>query len=80
MQRTQFNYPTTILFGPGVRDRLAAEATSRGLARVLIVADRSVAKLPFMAEIQSALHSAGIQASLFCEFEGNPVEKQVAFL
>lgn len=77
MERTQFNYPTTILFGPGVRDRIAAEAKNRGLARLLVVADRSVAKLPFLPEIRAQLEKAGVQAAVFSEFEGNPVEKNV---
>jgi alcohol dehydrogenase class IV len=77
MERTQFNYPTTILFGPGVRDRLAPEAKARGLTRVLLVADRSVAKLPFLPEILKALSGAGIKADVFSEFEGNPLESHV---
>ncbi len=77
MERAQFNYPTTILFGPGVRDRLGNEAKTRGLTRVLVVADRSVVKLPFLPQILASLEAAGVAAKTFSEFEGNPVESHV---
>jgi hypothetical protein len=70
-----YNFPTRIRFGPGARHELAAELTTLGIQRVLIVTDKDVAQLPWFPELETSLASFG--AATFSGVWGNPVVSQV---
>ncbi|HSM81978.1 MAG TPA: iron-containing alcohol dehydrogenase [Nodosilinea sp.] len=70
-----YNFPTRIRFGPGARHTLAAELTTLGIHRVLIVTDKDVAQLPWFPELEASL--AAFNAATFSGVWGNPVVSQV---
>ncbi len=73
----QYNFPTTIRFGAGIRKELPDAIKSRGFYRPLLVTDRILAELPIVQEIFSSLKTAGLSAGLFSGVQGNPVKSQV---
>ena len=75
--QSRFSFPTLIHFGAGSRKLLASHLTSQGLKKPLIVTDRGIAGLPFLAEIQTSLRAEGLTPSIFSEIWGNPVKSQV---
>ena len=79
MDIQEFSFPTRILFGAGAISRTAAELKNAGKKRPLLVADRHVARLPFVRSLEADLKSAGLDISEFHEFSGNPVESHVMY-
>jgi alcohol dehydrogenase class IV len=77
MMRARFSFPTTIEFGPGVRQLLPEALGGRGLRRPLLVTDGGVAELGWFAALQAALTAAGLGAACFAGVQGNPTRKQV---
>lgn len=77
MQIAQFNFPTTIRFGPGVIKELPAILKEKGIKRPFLVSDRTVARLDFHQEVLKDLAKAGLAPQDFHEFEGNPIESHV---
>ena len=73
----QYNYPTRIRFGAGVRKELAPTLLARDLKKVLIVTDKGLAALPVFKEFVSQLKTSGLQISVFSGVQGNPVKSQV---
>ena len=73
----QYNFPTVIRFGAGVRTELANAVKSRGASRPLVITDQLVAKLDWMGPMVSSLKAAGLDAAVFDGVIGNPVESQV---
>jgi alcohol dehydrogenase class IV len=73
-----FQFPTLILFGPGVRSGIGGHLSSQGLKRPLVVTDRGLAALPILRDIVEGLRSAGLNAVTFSEVGGNPSKSQVA--
>src|SRR2546422_2805464 len=74
----QFNYPTTILFGPGAvaefAKRLAPEHQGR---RFLIVTDPGVVAAGLADRVRTALEEAGLSVEVFDGVHPNPVEADV---
>lgn len=78
MSLHSFSFPTAITFGAGARKKLPAHLTAAGVKRPLIVTDRGVATLPFVAELQADLRREGLEPALFGGVWGNPTSAQVA--
>jgi len=74
---SRFSFPTDIRFGPGARAELAGVCSALGIGRPLVVVDRGITGLPFVAELRSALGQAGATVGFFDGIAGNPVESQV---
>lgn len=72
---TQYNFPTTIRIGAGVRAELPAILTAAGVTRPLIVTDAGVAALPWFASFVAALK--GFAVAVYSDFQGNPIESHV---
>ena len=72
--RTNWNYPTRILFGPGRIADLAGACKELGMQRPLIVTDMGLKTSPMIAAARAAVPAA----ALFCEVKGNPTEGNVA--
>ncbi len=77
MTISRFSFPTTIHFGSGARDLVAAHLRSEGLSRPLIVTDRGIAKLPLHAALSESMAAAGLAVASYSEIFGNPVTSQV---
>ena len=77
MAIVQFNFPTTIKFGPGAV-KLAPEALKqRGLKRPLLVTDKALQSLPMVTELAAALSHGGLIPAIYAGVFGNPTESQV---
>lgn len=68
----QYNFPTTIRFGPGSSGELGDYLKHNGLSRPLVVTDPNVAQLDFFKKIIS-----GISAEVFSDIHKNPVKSDV---
>ena len=76
MSQYRFSFPTQIHFGAGVRSQVRDYLKSQGFKRPLIVTDRGVAKLPMLKDFQTLIQG-GLEAGVYSEIWGNPVESQV---
>ena len=75
MTIARFDFPTPIHFGAGARKGVAAHLLEQRCKRPLIVTDRSLARLPVMAEF--ATHLRALQVAVFDGVTGNPGCSQV---
>jgi alcohol dehydrogenase class IV len=73
-----WNYPTTIRFGAGRVNELAAAVKSSGIARPLLVTDPRVAEMPMVAAVLAQLQAAGVPAKVFSAIQPNPIAANVA--
>jgi alcohol dehydrogenase class IV len=67
-----WSYPTAIRFGEGRIVELAGACKEVGMARPLLVTDRSLAGSAMIVEAQRALRSVGLLVSVFSDFAGDP--------
>jgi alcohol dehydrogenase class IV len=77
MSALQFNYPTTVLFGPGSVAELARRLRSSGLTRFLFVTDEGVVRAGLAARVQQALEAEGLRVAAFSSIHPNPIEEDV---
>ncbi|MGK0358479.1 MAG: alcohol dehydrogenase class IV [Bradymonadia bacterium] len=75
MAVAQYNFPTTIRIGDGVRHELGDVLKAAGCTRPLIVTDAGVAALPWFAPLCASL--GAFKLAVFSDFQGNPVESHV---
>ncbi len=73
----QYNFPTTIRFGPGSSSEMGDYLIKNSLRRPLIVTDATVAQLPLFARIRKELESKGISIEVFHDIHKNPVKSDV---
>jgi len=72
-----WNYPTSIRFGPGRIAELPAVCKELGIKRPLLVTDPGLRKLPMIESALASLRAAGIEASVFSDIRANPVGKNI---
>jgi alcohol dehydrogenase class IV len=72
-----WNYPTSVRFGPGRIRELAAACASLGLKRPLLVTDPGVSPLPMIAEAVALCRSAGLEIEVFDKAQPNPIARNV---
>lgn len=75
--KTNWSYPTRILFGPGRIAELGEAAKGAGFKRPLIVTDPGMAKLPVIAEAQAICGRAGLEAAVWSNVVPNPTESNM---
>jgi alcohol dehydrogenase class IV len=73
----QYNFPTTIRFGPGASRELGDYLLKNDLRRPLIVSDPNVSQLSFFREIASNLEKKNISVEVFSDIHKNPVKSDV---
>ena len=76
--KTNWSYPTRILFGPGRLSELGDAAKGAGFRKPLIVTDPGLMKFPVIEQARSVLKSAGIDAGVWGEVLANPTESNLA--
>src|SRR5262249_58359026 len=76
--RADWNYPTSVRFGPGRMAELAQAVKAAGIARALLVTDPNLARLPMVADALASLCAAGVPTELFSDIRPNPVEANIA--
>lgn len=72
-----WNYPTTVRFGPGRIRELAEVCKSLGMTKPLLVTDPGLAALPMIKDAIAANEAAGLATGLFSDVKPNPVGKNV---
>ncbi len=72
-----FSFPTAIRLGAGVRHSAHGALHARGCKRPLIVTDRGMKDLPFIAEMKNHLSAGNASVDLFAGIYGNPVASQL---
>jgi len=73
----QYNYPTTILYGPGAVAELGQRLASSPDRRYLLVTDAGVVKAGLADRVGKTLGEAGLQVELFTDVHPNPIEEDV---
>ncbi|EFG36144.1 predicted protein [Brucella sp. NVSL 07-0026] len=73
----KWNFPTTVLFGPGHIKELPAVLKAAGIEHPLFVTDPGLAKLPVVASTLAVLDAAGVQYGVFSDVKPNPVESNL---
>jgi alcohol dehydrogenase class IV len=71
----RFAFPTTIHFGPGARQLVAAHLRDACCRRPLVVTDQGIAALPLLAGFVATLD--GLATGVYSGVQGNPVAAQV---
>ncbi|MFO1170275.1 MAG: iron-containing alcohol dehydrogenase [Hyphomicrobiaceae bacterium] len=75
--KTNWSYPTRILFGPGRIAELGEAAKGAGFKKPLIVTDPGMVKLPAIAKAKESLEKAGLPAAVWGEVVPNPTESNM---
>jgi alcohol dehydrogenase class IV len=73
-----WNYPTTIRFGPGRITELADACHALDVKRPLLVTDRGLAGAPMIAAALAAVRTAGLDIAIFNEISSDPSSDDVA--
>jgi 4-hydroxybutyrate dehydrogenase len=73
----QYNYPTTILYGPGAVAELGRRLAASGDRSFVLVTDSGVVKAGVAARVQEPLAAAGLRVELFTDVHPNPIEEDV---
>jgi alcohol dehydrogenase class IV len=72
-----WNYPTSVRFGPGRIAELPAACKELGIKRPLLVTDPGLRKLPMIDSAMASLKSAGLGDCVFSDIQANPVGRNV---
>lgn len=75
--RGNWNYPTLIRFGAGRISELAEACKSLNVRRPLLVTDPALAKLPMIESSLATCAAAGLNCSVYCDVQANPIEANV---
>jgi len=73
-----WNYPTSVRFGPGRIAELPAVCRELGIRRPLLVTDPGLRKLPMIEQVLGALRAAGLGDAVFSDLQANPVGANIA--
>lgn len=73
----KWNFPTTVLFGPGRIRELPDVLKAAAIKRPLFVTDPGLARLPVVASTLAILDQAGIDYAVFSDVKPNPVESNL---
>jgi len=73
----QYNFPTTIRFGPGSSKEVGDYLIKNNLSKPLIVTDSTIEQLGFFKTIVNDLKNKNISAEIFSDIHKNPVKSDV---
>ena len=73
----QFNYPTTIYFGPGSLIALGLYLRKQNLRHVLIVSDETLVQLGVVDRVIKSLDQPSLKFTIFKDVHPNPIEADV---
>lgn len=73
-----WSYPTTIKFGAGRIEEIAASCEQTGITRPLLVTDKGLAGLPITQLTLDILEAAGLGRAICSEVDPNPTEQNLA--
>jgi alcohol dehydrogenase class IV len=72
-----WNYPTSVRFGPGRIKELPDACKAAGIRRPLLVTDPGLAALTIVKNANDLLAAAGMKPGVFSDLRSNPVSKNV---
>ena len=72
-----WNYPTSVRFGPGRIRELADACQASGIERPLLVTDPGLSALPMIANAAAHCRSAGLGIETFDKVQANPIARNV---
>src|SRR6202795_2059578 len=72
-----WNYPTSVRFGPGRIRELADACQASGIERPLLVTDPGLSALPMIANAAAHCRSAGLGIETFDRVQANPIARNV---
>jgi alcohol dehydrogenase class IV len=75
--RGNWNYPTSVRFGPGRIAELPDACKTLGIERPLLVTDPGRAALPMIANALESCRRAGLACAVYSDVKANPVEANV---
>lgn len=75
--KANWNYPTSIRFGPGRISELGEACRELGIERPMLVTDPDLAALPPVAAAARAVESAGLPLRIFTGVKPNPTDLNV---
>ena len=78
MTKANWNYPTTIKFGPGRIAELPEALKTAGITRPLLVTDAGLVNLPVTQNTLKLLREAGYEVGVFADVKPNPVAANVS--
>src|SRR3990170_2257771 len=76
--RGNWNYPTSIRFGPGRIAELPDACKTLKISRPLLVTDPGLAKLPMIENAVASCRAAGLQCAIYSDVQTNPIEANVS--
>ena len=74
---TQFSFPTTVIYGPGARNRIPTCLKELGIQKPLLVTDPGLRQTPAYAAVEEALKSQKVNFILTTDVHPNPIEEDV---
>lgn len=77
LPNVDWNYPTRVRFGDNRVEELPAVCRELGISRPLVVTDRALALLPVAPRVMAICKAGKLEATLFSEVDGNPVDQNV---
>ena len=77
MPNANYNYPTSVRFGPGRAGELAAMCAELGIEKPLLVTDPGLAAMPMIADIVGQLAAEGLGVKVFADIRPNPVGENI---
>jgi alcohol dehydrogenase class IV len=72
-----WNYPTSVRFGPGRIAELAQACRAAGISKPLLVTDPSVSRLPIVARALAILDDNELAGEVFDRVQPNPVSRNI---
>jgi len=73
----QYNFPTTIRFGPGAVNELPGHLKAGGFRNPLLVTDPTIIQLDFFRKIKDSLGAVSLSVETFSDIHKNPVKSDV---
>lgn len=77
MTKANWNYPTTVKFGPGRIAELPEALKTAGIKKPLLVTDAGLAPLPVTQNTLALLKAAGFEPGIFSDVKPNPISANV---
>lgn len=77
MTKANWNYPTSVKFGPGRIAELPEALKAAGISKPLLVTDAGLVNLPVTQNTLALLRNAGIPVGVFADVKPNPVSANV---
>lgn len=73
----RWNYPTTVLVGPGRVEKLAEACKALGMSKPLLITDSGLREAPITQRALKICRDGGLEVGQFADVKGNPTGENV---